>query len=153
MPRAAAGAQGYDMLRGQWVGVERLQELEPLHAQGLGEPTNLIFTPGNIRVLCRLKPGTYSSLLSSEPGPGGTVTTCYRGHQRHFRLDWVFPPNASQEEVMLCPSVCDPPSGSPGVQERLWFPFPVCCPPGERVAGLQQGREGSQRAWEAGLAA
>ncbi|XP_036879242.2 kinesin-like protein KIFC2 isoform X2 [Manis javanica] len=64
-----------------------------------GCPGRLLELKGNIRVLCRLKPGTYSSLLSSEPGPGGTVTTCYRGHQRHFRLDWVFPPNASQEEV------------------------------------------------------
>ncbi|XP_055401453.1 kinesin-like protein KIFC2 isoform X5 [Bubalus kerabau] len=56
-------------------------------------------TAGNIRVLCRLRPGTPSSLVSLEPGPGGTVTTCYRGHQRRFRLDWVFPPHASQEEV------------------------------------------------------
>ncbi|XP_070658303.1 kinesin-like protein KIFC2 isoform X1 [Bos indicus] len=55
-------------------------------------------TAGNIRVLCRLRPGTPSSLVSLEPGPGGTVTTCYRGHQRRFRLDWVFPPHASQEE-------------------------------------------------------
>ncbi|KAG8515438.1 Kinesin-like protein KIFC2, partial [Galemys pyrenaicus] len=56
--------------------------------------------PGNIRVLCRLRPGPSSSLVSSEPGPGGTVTTCYRGRQRRFRLDWVFPPDASQEEVI-----------------------------------------------------
>uniref|UniRef100_A0A8C2VF13 Kinesin-like protein n=1 Tax=Chinchilla lanigera TaxID=34839 RepID=A0A8C2VF13_CHILA len=53
----------------------------------------------NIRVLCRLRPGTPSSLVSVEPGPGGTVTTCYRGRQRRFCLDWVFPPDASQEEV------------------------------------------------------
>ncbi|KAK2509010.1 hypothetical protein MC885_013693, partial [Smutsia gigantea] len=64
-----------------------------------GCPGRLLELKGNIRVLCRLKPGTCSSLLSSESGPGGTITTCYRGHQRHFRLDWVFPPNASQEEV------------------------------------------------------
>ncbi|XP_040117409.1 kinesin-like protein KIFC2 isoform X3 [Oryx dammah] len=63
------------------------------------QPLDLISTPGNIRVLCRLRPGTPSSLVSLEPGPGGTVTTCYRGHQRRFRLDWVFPPHASQEEV------------------------------------------------------
>lgn len=66
----------------------------------------VISTPGNIRVLCRLRPGTPSSLVSSEPGPGGTVTTCYRGHQRRFHLDWVFPPDASQEEVMLGPHTC-----------------------------------------------
>lgn len=50
-------------------------------------------------MLCRLRPGTPSSLVSSEPGPSGTVTTCYRGRQRRFRLDWVFSPEASQEEV------------------------------------------------------
>ncbi|XP_036159701.1 kinesin-like protein KIFC2 [Myotis myotis] len=64
-----------------------------------GCPGRLLELKGNIRVLCRLRPGTPSSLVSSEPGPGGTVTTCYRGHQRRFRLDWVFPPDASQEEV------------------------------------------------------
>lgn len=66
----------------------------------------MISTPGNIRVLCRLRPGTPSSPVSSEPGPSGTVTTCYRGRQRRFRLDWVFSPEASQEEVMLCPCTC-----------------------------------------------
>ncbi|XP_043735539.1 kinesin-like protein KIFC2 isoform X11 [Cervus elaphus] len=64
-----------------------------------GCPGRLLELKGNIRVLCRLRPGTPSSLVSLEPGPGGTVTTCYRGHQRRFRLDWVFPPHASQEEV------------------------------------------------------
>ncbi|XP_010628791.1 kinesin-like protein KIFC2 isoform X3 [Fukomys damarensis] len=59
----------------------------------------LLELKGNIRVLCRLRPGTPSSLVSVEPGPGGTVTTCYRGRQRRFCLDWVFPPDASQEEV------------------------------------------------------
>ncbi|XP_070320441.1 kinesin-like protein KIFC2 isoform X3 [Odocoileus virginianus] len=73
----------------------RLLELKGPRRQRL----DLISTPGNIRVLCRLRPGTPSSLVSLEPGPGGTVTTCYRGHQRRFRLDWVFPPHASQEEV------------------------------------------------------
>ncbi|XP_036904719.1 kinesin-like protein KIFC2 isoform X3 [Sturnira hondurensis] len=74
-----------------------------LHEEQLGPPTGcpgrLLELKGNIRVLCRLRPGTPSSLVSSEPGPGGTVTTCYRGHQRRFCLDWVFPPDASQEEV------------------------------------------------------
>ncbi|XP_054564193.1 kinesin-like protein KIFC2 isoform X2 [Eptesicus fuscus] len=64
-----------------------------------GCPGRLLELKGNIRVLCRLRPGTPSSPVSSEPGPGGTVTTCYRGHRRRFRLDWVFPPDASQEEV------------------------------------------------------
>lgn len=93
-------------------GVGRPEELEPLCASGSGrQPTAVISTPGNIRVLCRLRPGMPSSLVSSEPGPGGTVTTCYRGHQRRFRLDWVFSPDASQEEVMLHPHTCvDPPS-------------------------------------------
>ncbi|XP_045716784.1 kinesin-like protein KIFC2 isoform X5 [Phyllostomus hastatus] len=74
-----------------------------LPEEQLGPPTGcpgrLLELKGNIRVLCRLRPGTPSSLVSSEPGPGGTVTTCYRGHQHRFRLDWVFPPDASQEEV------------------------------------------------------
>ncbi|KAM9626347.1 kinesin-like protein KIFC2 [Trichechus inunguis] len=62
-------------------------------------PGRLLELKGNIRVLCRLRPGTPCGLVSTEPGPGGTVTTCYRGRQRRFRLDWVFPPDASQEEV------------------------------------------------------
>ncbi|XP_029778929.1 kinesin-like protein KIFC2 isoform X4 [Suricata suricatta] len=64
-----------------------------------GCPGRLLELKGNIRVLCRLRPGTPSSLVSLEPGPSGTVTTCYRGRQRCFRLDWVFSPEASQEEV------------------------------------------------------
>nr|XP_039320340.1 kinesin-like protein KIFC2 isoform X1 [Saimiri boliviensis boliviensis] len=64
-----------------------------------GCPGRLPELKGNIRVLCRLRPGTPSSLVSVEPGPGGTVTTCYRGRHRRFCLDWVFPPDASQEEV------------------------------------------------------
>lgn len=75
-------------------------------------------------MLCRLRPGTPSSLVSSEPGPGGSVTTYYRGHRHRFRLDWVFPPDASQEEVML-PSDpwADPPSESPGGSG----PLPLSC--------------------------
>ncbi|XP_075815793.1 kinesin-like protein KIFC2 isoform X2 [Microtus pennsylvanicus] len=70
-----------------------------------GPPTGcsgrLLELKGNIRVLCRLRPaeGIPSSLVSVEPGQGGTITTCYRGRQHRFRLDWVFPPDASQEEV------------------------------------------------------
>ncbi|XP_008832634.1 kinesin-like protein KIFC2 isoform X8 [Nannospalax galili] len=66
-----------------------------------GCPGRLLELRGNIRVLCRLRPAgsTPSSLVSLEPGQGGTITTCYRGRQRRFRLDWVFPPDTSQEEV------------------------------------------------------
>ncbi|XP_037053500.1 kinesin-like protein KIFC2 isoform X1 [Peromyscus leucopus] len=70
-----------------------------------GPPTGcsgrLLELKGNIRVLCRLRPaeGIPSSLVSVEPGQGGTITTCHRGRQHRFRLDWVFPPDASQEEV------------------------------------------------------
>ncbi|XP_062043824.1 kinesin-like protein KIFC2 isoform X2 [Lepus europaeus] len=64
-----------------------------------GCPGRLLELRGNIRLLCRLRPGTPSSLVSVEPGRRGTVTTCYRGRQRCFRLDWVFAPDASQEEV------------------------------------------------------
>ncbi|XP_008832631.1 kinesin-like protein KIFC2 isoform X3 [Nannospalax galili] len=65
-----------------------------------GCPGRLLELRGNIRVLCRLRPAgsTPSSLVSLEPGQGGTITTCYRGRQRRFRLDWVFPPDTSQEE-------------------------------------------------------
>ena len=61
----------------------------------------MVPTAGNIRVLCRLRPaeGKPSSLVSVEPGQGGAITTCYRGRQHCFRLDWVFPQDASQEEV------------------------------------------------------
>ncbi|XP_059730296.1 kinesin-like protein KIFC2 isoform X8 [Bos taurus] len=74
----------------------------------------LLELKGNIRVLCRLRPGTPSSLVSLEPGPGGTVTTCYRGHQRRFRLDWVFPPHASQEEGPPCPRASPAPGSEAG---------------------------------------
>ncbi|XP_051827226.1 kinesin-like protein KIFC2 [Antechinus flavipes] len=59
----------------------------------------LLELKGNIRVLCRLKPGSPGNLLNVNPGPGGTITANYRGRQRHFRLDRVFPPDATQEEV------------------------------------------------------
>ncbi|XP_037659115.1 kinesin-like protein KIFC2 isoform X2 [Choloepus didactylus] len=65
----------------------------------VGYQGRLLEPKGNIRVLCRLRPGCPSSLVATEPGPGGIVTTCYRGRQRRFYLDWVFPPDASQEEV------------------------------------------------------
>ena len=139
MPRAAAGAQGYGRLGEQRAGAAEVGDVEAFHASGSGrQPPDLISTPGNIRVLCRLRPGTPSSLVSLEPGPGGTVTTCYRGHQRRFRLDWVFPPHASQEEVMLHPFTCVAcHSEFPGDQRRL----PVCLPSQER-GRLDSSREG-----------
>lgn len=128
-------------------GARRLEQLEPLRASGLGrQPSDLISIPGNIRVLCRLRPGTPSSLVSSEPGPGGTVTTCYRGHQRRFRLDWVFPPDASQEEVKLhlytCVGLPQRPQESPGAL----VPFPALSPSQEQdwVDSSREG-EGSGR--------
>lgn len=52
-------------------------------------------------MLCRLKPGVPSGLVSTEPGPGGTISICFRGRQRRFCLDWVFPSDTTQEEVTL----------------------------------------------------
>lgn len=99
MPRKAVGTQGYGEL-GRWCNDTTLEGLETFCASGpRRQSLCLIPTAGNIRVLCRLRPGTPSSLISVEPGPGGTVTTCYRGRQRRFCLDWVFPPDATQEEV------------------------------------------------------
>ncbi|XP_077022601.1 kinesin-like protein KIFC2 isoform X2 [Tamandua tetradactyla] len=74
--------------------VSEEQQGPPMGCQG-----RLLEPKGNIRVLCRLRPGCPSRLVATEPGPGGIVTTCYRGRQRRFHLDWVFPPDASQEEV------------------------------------------------------
>lgn len=94
-------------------------------------------------MLCRLRPGTPSSLVNSEPGPGGTVTTCYRGHRHRFRLDWVFPPDASQEEVMLYPYSCvDPPLESPG-PPGLWSPSASRLNSSKEGRGGQGGRSGS----------
>ncbi|XP_049710227.1 kinesin-like protein KIFC2 isoform X3 [Elephas maximus indicus] len=78
----------------------------------MGCPGRLLELKGNIRVLCRLRPGTPCGLVSTEPGPGGTVTTCYRGRQRRFRLDWVFPPDASQEEWLPLSRAWSSPSGA-----------------------------------------
>ncbi|XP_003463788.1 kinesin-like protein KIFC2 isoform X3 [Cavia porcellus] len=81
------------------AGGARTQLPDEHHGSSTGCQGRLLELKGNIRVLCRLRPGTPSSLISVEPGPGGTVTTCYRGRQRRFCLDWVFPPDATQEEV------------------------------------------------------
>ncbi|XP_051015781.1 kinesin-like protein KIFC2 isoform X1 [Acomys russatus] len=83
------------------AGGARTQLPEGQQGPPAGCSGRLLELKGNIRVLCRLRPaeGTPSSLVSVEPGQGGTITTCYRGRQHRFRLDWVFPPDASQEEV------------------------------------------------------
>ncbi|XP_075406664.1 kinesin-like protein KIFC2 isoform X2 [Tenrec ecaudatus] len=78
---------------------DEMQRPEEQQGPPMGGPRRLLELKGNIRVLCRLRPGPSCSLVSTEPGPRGIVTTCYRGRQRRFRLDWVFPPDASQEEV------------------------------------------------------
>ncbi|XP_006830948.1 PREDICTED: kinesin-like protein KIFC2 [Chrysochloris asiatica] len=83
-------------LSGEGTGTQLPEEQQ---RPSMGCPGRLLELKGNIRVLCRLRPGAPCGLVSTEPGPGGTVTTCYRGRQRRFRLDWVFPPDASQEEV------------------------------------------------------
>uniref|UniRef100_A0ABM5GDI9 Kinesin-like protein n=1 Tax=Pogona vitticeps TaxID=103695 RepID=A0ABM5GDI9_9SAUR len=69
----------------------------------------LLELKGNIRVLCRLKPqaeeeqeereGDGGATVEADPTDDGTVTTCYKGKSRAFRLDKVFLPQATQEEV------------------------------------------------------
>ncbi|XP_031203551.1 kinesin-like protein KIFC2 isoform X3 [Mastomys coucha] len=83
------------------AGKAKTQPPEGHQAPPTGCSGRLLELKGNIRVLCRLRPaeGKPSSLVSMEPGQGGTITTCYRGRQHRFRLDWVFPQDASQEEV------------------------------------------------------
>ncbi|XP_006989428.1 kinesin-like protein KIFC2 isoform X1 [Peromyscus maniculatus bairdii] len=83
------------------AGGARTQLPEGQQGPPAGCSGRLLELKGNIRVLCRLRPaeGIPSSLVSVEPGQGGTITTCHRGRQHRFRLDWVFPPDASQEEV------------------------------------------------------
>nr|CAC13957.1 KIFC2 protein [Rattus norvegicus] len=83
------------------AGKAKTQLSEGNQAPPTGCSGRLLELKGNIRVLCRLRPaeGKPSSLVSVEPGQGGSITTCYRGRQHCFRLDWVFPQDASQEEV------------------------------------------------------
>lgn len=83
------------------AGKAKTQLPEGHQAPPTGCSGRLLELKGNIRVLCRLRPaeGKPSSLVSVEPGQGGSITTCYRGRQHRFRLDWVFPQDASQEEV------------------------------------------------------
>ncbi|XP_029325505.1 kinesin-like protein KIFC2 isoform X2 [Mus caroli] len=83
------------------AGKAKTQLPEEHQAPATGCSGRLLELKGNIRVLCRLRPaeGQPSSLVSVEPGQGGTITTRYRGRQHRFRLDWVFPQDASQEEV------------------------------------------------------
>ncbi|XP_029141474.1 kinesin-like protein KIFC3 [Protobothrops mucrosquamatus] len=70
----------------------------------------LLELKGNIRVLCRLKPLTEEEQQEgSQGGPGveaspaedGCVTACYKGKEHRFRLDKIFLPCATQEEVFL----------------------------------------------------
>ncbi|XP_032078244.1 kinesin-like protein KIFC2 [Thamnophis elegans] len=70
----------------------------------------LLELKGNIRVLCRLKPLTEEEQQQGAPGgprveagsaEDGSVTASYKGKEHHFKLDKVFPPCASQEEVFL----------------------------------------------------
>ncbi|XP_038616138.1 kinesin-like protein KIFC2 isoform X2 [Tachyglossus aculeatus] len=84
------------------MGIRALEEqhqVEPRLRRDLQGPR--LELKGNIRVLCRLKPGTPGDAMNVEPGPGGTITAQHRGRQRRFCLDRVFPPQATQEEVFL----------------------------------------------------
>ncbi|XP_066479199.1 kinesin-like protein KIFC2 [Tiliqua scincoides] len=67
----------------------------------------LLEVKGNIRVLCRLKPlikadwkeGEVGTAVGADPTDDGCVTACYKGKERTFKLDKVFLPQATQEEV------------------------------------------------------
>ncbi|XP_070796283.1 LOW QUALITY PROTEIN: kinesin-like protein KIFC2 [Pituophis catenifer annectens] len=70
----------------------------------------LLELKGNIRVLCRLKPLTEEEQQQGVPGglgveaspaEDGCVTASYKGKEHHFKLDKVFLPCATQEEVFL----------------------------------------------------
>ncbi|KAM3841010.1 kinesin-like protein KIFC2 [Vipera latastei] len=72
----------------------------------------LLELKGNIRVLCRLKPLTEEEQqqqggaqgapgVEASPAEDGYVTACYKGKEHRFRLDKVFLPCATQEEVFL----------------------------------------------------
>ncbi|XP_042321929.1 kinesin-like protein KIFC2 [Sceloporus undulatus] len=69
----------------------------------------LLELKGNIRVLCRLKPltkdeeqdGDGATMVEADLSDDGCVSTCYKGKERTFRLDKVFLPQATQEEVFL----------------------------------------------------
>ncbi|XP_025028586.1 kinesin-like protein KIFC3 [Python bivittatus] len=69
----------------------------------------LLELKGNIRVLCRLKPltedeqqgGPGGAWVEASPAEDGCVTACYKGKEHSFRLDKVFLPCATQEEVFL----------------------------------------------------
>uniref|UniRef100_A0A670J0D6 Kinesin-like protein n=1 Tax=Podarcis muralis TaxID=64176 RepID=A0A670J0D6_PODMU len=67
------------------------------------------FPAGNIRVLCRLKPLSkdeqqgveVETPVAADPADDGCVTASYKGKERTFKLDKVFLPQATQEEVFL----------------------------------------------------
>nr|XP_060631993.1 kinesin-like protein KIFC3 [Anolis sagrei ordinatus] len=69
----------------------------------------LLELKGNIRVLCRLKPltkgeeqeGEGGAKVEADPLDESCVTAYYKGKEHSFRLDKVFLPQATQEEVFL----------------------------------------------------
>ncbi|XP_008121644.2 kinesin-like protein KIFC2 [Anolis carolinensis] len=70
----------------------------------------LLELKGNIRVLCRLKPltkgeeeqeGEGGARVEADPSDEACVTARYKGKEHSFRLDKVFLPQATQEEVFL----------------------------------------------------
>nr|XP_028591810.1 LOW QUALITY PROTEIN: kinesin-like protein KIFC3 [Podarcis muralis] len=69
----------------------------------------LLELKGNIRVLCRLKPLSkdepqgveVETPVAADPADDGCVTASYKGKERTFKLDKVFLPQATQEEVFL----------------------------------------------------
>ncbi|XP_061468170.1 kinesin-like protein KIFC2 [Rhineura floridana] len=69
----------------------------------------LLELKGNIRVLCRLKPltkdngqeGEVGTTVDADPADEGCVTASYKGKEHTFKLDKVFLPQATQEEVFL----------------------------------------------------
>ncbi|XP_060119820.1 kinesin-like protein KIFC3 [Heteronotia binoei] len=67
----------------------------------------LLDLKGNIRVLCRMKPptgteqqeGEAGARVDADPTDDGCVTAFHKGKERCFKLDKVFLPQATQEEV------------------------------------------------------
>uniref|UniRef100_UPI00398F30AF kinesin-like protein KIFC3 n=1 Tax=Pristiophorus japonicus TaxID=55135 RepID=UPI00398F30AF len=67
----------------------------------------LVELRGNIRVLCRVKPvtetnpteGLTPAVLTTDPDQDSRVTLLYKGKERSFELDKVFPSQATQEQV------------------------------------------------------
>ncbi|XP_070605408.1 kinesin-like protein KIFC2 [Erythrolamprus reginae] len=95
-------AQGSQCLQERYL--REVQLRKKYHAQ-------LLELKGNIRVLCRLKPlteeeeqqpgGPEGPAVEASPTEDGCVTASYKGKQHLFKLDKVFLPCATQEEVFL----------------------------------------------------